>query len=321
MQTKQPAMRTRVWLSAIGATLIALCEPPSGSAGIQGSGLRRFAAIGAVTSTGASISVGGTSYSDSGASVDMDGSPANQSQIRLGAVVVAYGHASNGRNADVIDQLVEDHAVRGSIDSVDAVSGSFVAAGQTIRVNPSTVFGASLLSAGLTALVQGQAIEVSGWPDSTGAIVASRVDLLERADITQVVGQVSSLDPLRHRFRINQLIVDFSEAEVDGDLQEGTAVRVQGAGFDPSGTLLADNVEIEPPLQVSSGLSGRLEGIVTAVSSPDSFEVDGAPVEITSTTKSNPNVTVRLNARIKVSGVFDSRGVLIADKLQVGGPY
>jgi hypothetical protein len=320
MRIKQPALRTRVWLSAVGATVIALCEPPSGSAGIQGSGLRRFAAVGAVTGTGPSLSVGGTQYTDSDASVEVDGNPSTESKIRLGELVVAYGHASIGK-PDVIDHLVDDHAVRGYIDSVDVTGGTFVAAGQTIIVNASTVFGTSLLSTGLSSLAQGTAVEVSGWPDATGMIVASRIDLLARVDITQVVGQVSSLDPVRHRFRINQLTVDVSEAEIDGTLQEGAEVRVQGAGFDQSGTLLADTVEIEQPLQVSPGNSGRLEGVVTTISSTNSFEVDGEPVELTQNTKMNANATVRLNARIKVSGVFDTRGVLVAEKLEVKGPH
>jgi len=156
---------------------------------------------------------------------------------------------------------------------------------------------------------------VSGWADSTGAIIASRVELLTLGS-TQVTGQLAALDPGRQRFALNQLTVDFSSAQVEGVLEEGSEVIVTGNRFDRTGALVAQQVQLVQPLQVAAGETGRLQGIVTSFTSSTSFEINGQPVRVTSDTQLNLHGAVALNANVKVEGVFDSSGVLTASKLQ-----
>jgi hypothetical protein len=299
------------------ASLLVVGIPFIGRAGIQGSGFRSLAVVAPVTASGAgTISVGGVSYSDPGATVEVDGHASSQAQVRVGDVVTAYGHAGNGDNPDVIERLILNHAVRATVESVDAASGTFSAAGQTIHVNSATALDPTLTLIGLSALLPGAKVRVSGWLDATGDIVASRIDLLALAAGTEVNGQLYSLDSARHRFKINRLTVDFSAAEVEGTLQEGAAVIVGGSGFDRTGALLARQVQVVPPLQVAAGQIGRLDGIVTSLTSATHFEVNGQPVQVTSATKLTLHGAVTLNAHVRVDGAFDSSGVLIASKLQ-----
>ena len=301
------------------ASLLVVGIPFIGRAGIQGSGFRSLAVVAPVTASGAgTISVGGVSYSDPGATVEVDGHASSQAQVRVGDVVTAYGHAGNGDNPDVIERLILNHAVRATVESVDAANGTFSAAGQTIHVNAQTALDPTLTLIGLSALIPGAKVQVSGWADSTGDIIASRVDVLALAAATEVSGQVSSLDSARHRFKLNQLTVDFSRAVVEGVLQEGSEVIVGGSTFDNTGTLVARQVQLVRPLQVSAGQTGRLDGIVTSLTSATNFEIGGQPVQVTSATKLNLQGTVTLNARLRVDGLFDNSGVLIADKLQSG---
>jgi hypothetical protein len=131
-----------------------------------------------------------------------------------------------------------------------------------------------------------------------------------------VTGRLSSLDSSRHRFKINQLTVDFTGSQVEGLILEGSDVIVAGTGFDSTGALLAQQVELVQPLQVTAGETGRLQGIVTSVTSTTSFEINGQPVQVTSATKLNLHGPVALNANVNVDGVFDSNAVLVASKLQ-----
>jgi len=287
-------------------TILALATaiPVAVLAGIQGSGFHSFAVVAPVTgSSGGTVSVGGVPYSDSGASLEVDGQTGHDSQIKVGDVVTAFGHAGT------IERLILNHSVRATVDSVDLVRGTFSAAGQTVHVTAQTSLE------GLSALAPGTKVQVSGWPDSTGDIVASRIELLALGSPTQVSGQLASLDAGRHRFKVNQLTVDFGTAQVEGVLQEGADVLVDGVSFDSAGTLIAKEVQRVEPLQVTAGQSGRLEGIVTSMVSTSQFEVNGQPVRVTSTTKQHLHGAVALNARVKVDGVFDSAGVLVADKL------
>ena len=156
---------------------------------------------------------------------------------------------------------------------------------------------------------------MSGWANATGEIIASRVDVLALGS-TQVTGRLSSLDSSRHRFKINQLTVDFTGSQVEGVIQEGSDVIVAGTRFDSTGALLAQQVELVQPLQVAAGETGRLQGIVTALTSNTNFEINGQPVQVTSATKLNLHGPVTLNANVRVNGVFDTNGVLVAGKLE-----
>jgi uncharacterized protein DUF5666 len=306
-------------LMTAAATLLAVCIPFVGIAGIQGSGFRSLAVVAPVTASGGgTISVGGVPYSDPGATVEIDGHAGSQSQVRVGDVVTAYGHGGNGDNPDVIERLILNHAVRATVESVDAAGGTFSAAGQTIHVNAQTALDPTLTLIGLSALLPGAKVQVSGWADSAGDIVASRIDVLALAGTTEVSGQLSSLDAARQRFKINQLTVDFSHSEVEGVLQEGADVLVGGASFDKTGALVAQQVQLVQPLQVSAGQKGRLDGIVTSLTSASEFEINGQPVQVTSATKMDLHGAVALNAHVKVDGVFNSSGVLVVSKLQTG---
>lgn len=191
-----------------------------------------------------------------------------------------------------------------------------MAAGQTVQVNNQTVLDSALAQAGLSALLPGAKVQVSGWADSTGNIIASRVDVQTAAEPTQVSGEVSSLDASRHRFKINQLTVDYSTSEVEGLLQEGADVVVDGVSFDRNGTLVAKDVQLVQPLQVTAGQTGRLEGIITEITSTVEFQIDGQPVLVTAGTKQNLHGAIALNAKVKASGEFDSNGVLVLGSLQ-----
>jgi Domain of unknown function (DUF5666) len=182
-------------------------------------------------------------------------------------------------------------------------------------VNSLTTLDPTLVLAGLSALVPGAKVQVSGWADATGEIVASRVDVLA-AGATQVTGRLSSLDSGRHRFKINQLTVDFTAAQLEGLIQEGSDVLVAGTRFDSTGALLAQQVELVQPLQVAAGETGHLQGIVTSLTSSTSFEINGQPVRVTPATKLSLHGPVSLNANVKVDGIFDSNAVLVASKLQ-----
>jgi hypothetical protein len=302
-------------MTAAGA-MLAVALPFAGLAGIQGSGFRSLAIVEPVTSiSSGTVSVGGVPYNDSGATVEVDGQAGSVSQLRVGDVITAYGHLGNGDNPGVIERLILNHSVRATVQSVDAANGTFTAAGQTVQVNAQTVLDPTLALVGLTALVPGAKVQVSGWPDSTGEIVASRIDVLALGS-TQVTGRLASLDSARHRFTINQLTVDFTGAQVEGVIQEGSDVLVSGKGFDRTGALLAQQVELVQPLQVAAGETGRLQGIVTALTSSTNFEVNGQPVEVTAATKLNLHGPVALNAKVKAAGVFDANGVLVVSELQ-----
>src|SRR4051794_29737820 len=81
MPMKTPTPR----LMIAAGTVLAVSLPFAGLAGIQGSGFRSLAVVAPVTGTsGGTVSVGGVPYSDSGATVEVDGQSGSASQIKVG---------------------------------------------------------------------------------------------------------------------------------------------------------------------------------------------------------------------------------------------
>ncbi len=315
MENTVATQKRRSWqLAAVAATAaLAVLASVRISAGIQGSG-KALAVIGPVTGVGGGVSVGDSSYSTSGALFRIDGRSGNLTQLRDAQVVSLWGRTQG--NQSLATEVVFNGNVVGLVSGIDTQSGSFVVLQQTIRVSTATVFGDGISPAGLAGLQNGQAVEVSGFTDSSGVLLASRIDPAAAGSLAQVVGAVQNLDSTRQRFKINSLSIDYSGAEVDGTLAGGTAVVARGARIAADGTLLAGQVEVLPAFTGPPGTDGRLDGVITSFSSSTFFAVNGQPVAVSSDTKLQLQQPLGLDVEVRVTGTFDANGVLVASKVK-----
>jgi hypothetical protein len=289
------------------------------TAGIQGSGLREFAAIGPITAVGSGeVSVGGVDYSTSGAQVDIDGEPGKQAQLHTGDVVSMRGTLTHGGHLHLAaaSTLSFSGNVRGSVSAVDVPSATFFILGQTVHVTSDTQFDPSIQPSGVQGLQNGAAVEVSGFPDATGDIVASRISSVGNSGVARVVGTVQNLDPQQKTFNVQSLSVSYANAVVQGTLSDGASVTVQGPQPVGNGALSATQVNQATALQAQPGAEGRIEGLITDLASGNYFEVDGQAVAVDSSTHLNLHVPLGLNVYVRVSGEFDANGTLVASKVQ-----
>jgi hypothetical protein len=302
-----------------GVALVVLFAAMNLPAGIQGSGFRSLIAVGTITQVGTGISVDGVPYSTQGASVEIDNSPGSRGQLHVGDIVTVAGSAAPGQSGGTADQISFSGNVRGPVSSVDVSAGTFRVLGQTVQTTHDTIFGGALKLAGLSGIEAGDVVEVSGFTTSVGEIVASRIDV-QAANTAlpalRVTGNVQSLNSVQHTFRIDSLVVDFSNAEIDGSVAEGAMVAVVGSKLISPAILQADRLVVLPPLRSEPGSVGRIDGIITDFPSNTYFEVNGLPVLINARTKINPNVHLGLDAGVKIEGQFDVNGVLVADHVQ-----
>ena len=289
------------------------------TAGIQGSGLRAFAAIGPITTLGGgTVTVGGVDYSTGGAQINIDGDPGTQQQLQPGEVVSLQGTLLEGgrRQIAAANSVTFNGNVRGAVSGIDIPSATFFVLGQTVHVNSSTQFASSIQPAGLQGLQNGAAVEISGFADSSGDIVATRVSSVGHSGGARVVGTIQNLNPQQQTFNIRSLMVSYAGAVVKGTLADGTAVAVQGPQPAAGGTLSASQVSVAPGLQAQPGATGRIEGLITDFASANYFEVDGQPVSVDSQTHLSLHVPLGLNVTVKVTGMFDGNGTLVARKIQ-----
>ena len=231
----------------------------------------------------------------------------------MGQVVTIEGSIDPGGTLAIADEISYVADLQGPITSASSDAQTLVVLGHTVRVTASTVVEGQS-SDGLSP---GQKIEVSGYPNAAGELVASRVAVDPSTARAQVRGTVSVLDQNAHTFLVGSLLVDYATANVAGLLAEEVNVVVQGGVSDGAHLLVADHVTVRPPLG-QAGESADLESIVTSFSSAADFELNGW--QIRGDERTNYVLhggTLGLNATVRVKGELAADGTLIADKIDL----
>jgi Domain of unknown function (DUF5666) len=187
-----------------------------------------------------------------------------------------------------------------------------------VLVTGSTLFDDAIQPADLTGLQAGTTVEVSGFVNANGQIVASRIDLKPAGSILLVSGAVSALDTTAHTFNINALTVDYGSASIPASLANGTVVVVQGVTLEPTGALSATRVDLAPGLGAQVNDIVDLTGIITDVVSPLQFTLQGQLIVIDLNTQLVLNgIPLGLNVEVDVQGTVVAPGVILAKKIVV----
>jgi hypothetical protein len=178
------------------------------------------------------------------------------------------------------------------------------------------VFGSSFKAAGLLGVQSGDVVEVSGFANSVGELVATRIEARGQSNVSRVVGSVQTLNQSRHTFYVNSLKIDYGSAQVDAVLTDSAPVTAQGVKFAADGALIANLVRGSRAVHGQPGSIGRIQGLITSYSSSAYFEVDGQPVSVGAQTKLSLPVPIGVDVEVNVTGTFDTNGVLVADSVQ-----
>jgi hypothetical protein len=308
-------------IAAIGFTatwLLASCDGSIQVGGIQGSGAPAPAtAVGPITAFG-SVFVNGIEYATSGAQIRIDDQSGAESQLNVGHIVTVKGSVNADGTTGTAREISFNGDVQGPVTEFDVTDSTFIVLGQTVRVTDSTLFDESIQPAGVTGLEGGILVEVSGFPNAAGEIVASRIDLKPAGDSLQVRGVVQALDTIGHTFRINALTVDYSGSVLTGSLAEGNVVVVHGTAFTATGALLATRVAVSAGFDAAANDRADIEGIITSFTSNADFRLQGQRVTTDANTRLVLHgVTLGVNVKIDVEGSFDASGVLRARMVEV----
>jgi hypothetical protein len=283
------------------------------SAGIEGTGRAAVVdSLGRATPSGNTISVNAVAYGLSAAQVEIDGRSASASQLRAGQIVAVQGTLDGAGNGNASSVTFTGNVV-GPIEQVDVAAGTFTVLDQTVSVDASTVYGDGIQPAGISALRVGTAVEVSAFTTASGGLLASRVDLQSAGSPLQVQGAVQALNTDAQTFQINGLVIDYGQATVNGKLANASTATVVANEYPSAGTLHATQVQVTNGLGAAAGVHGQLEGLVTSITSRSAFYV-GNQLVVTNagTAFVLHGKTLATNLAIKVTGVFDAAGELVA---------
>jgi hypothetical protein len=276
-----------------------------------------------VTAVG-SITVNGVKFDTQGATVIVDDVPGQNSDLKVGLVANVTGTLNNDGVTGKAARVEIDNELKGSTDSapvITATGGTFTVFSQLVLVDGNTVFGNASTLADFPA---GTAVEVSGFRDSGGQVLATRVEKKAAAPATiEVKGTIDNVNNSASTFTLGTLSVNFGGAQrinfPAAGLSNGLLVEVK-APPPSGGVLTATSVEVRSGgLGQISGevhLEGFMQGL--AGSAPNfSFSVNGQNVTTNSSTEYEDGASGNLanNIRVEIEGQI-SGGTLVAKKVE-----
>jgi hypothetical protein len=275
--------------------------------------------LGAISGFG-SIVVAGIAFDTTRAAITIEGDPVDESALKLGMVAAVRGAVDGRTRRGVAEVVAVEDLAEGPLDAVDAPAASLLLLGQQVLSDAATVFD----PVPLAELAPDDDVEVSGFLDASGRIRATRVERkLEDVEI-ELKGFIQELDASRATFRIGGVLVDFSDAIIEGapttGLAGGLFVEVEAEERPVGGVLAAIGVEVlDPTLMAEVGDGLEVQGFVTAITSATDFVLNGAQrVRITADTRFEGGGAsdLALDRFVEAEGVADQAGVLIATEIE-----
>jgi hypothetical protein len=311
------------------ALSIAACTPADneGVAGIGGSG---YVSSGSVTGFG-SVFVNGVEFETDNSTFDVDGNPdGTQDDLAIGMIVQVSGSINADGITGDATSITYDDQLQGPVTGLtapdlDGITRSFMVLGTNVIIDSgstsfdldsdlpaSTVFDFDTIS-------EDNNVEVSGFFDSSGNLVATRVELkdikFDTDSIVEIKGTIAGLSGTT--FNLGSLMVDASTATLDdlpNGLEDGLFVEVKGKLNTGLTTLMASSIEAEDG-SVEDSDEFELEGIITDYISDSSFKVNGIPVNASSASREPSSLVLANDTRIEVEGAIIN-GILIADEIE-----
>ena len=305
------------WLRTVGLALaLAGCGGGVDSGG-TGSVPSTFA-VGPITGFG-SVIVNGVRFDDSAAAVsDDDGTPRSRDALRLGMTTEIRGSAistdSTGAAVSTASSIAFGSDLLGPVDKVDLAAKRLLVLGQTVDVNGATVFDDASLAGGLAVVAVGDRVEVYALFDvATGRYTATRIERKAAVAAYRLRGVVSQLDAVAKAFNIGGERISYAGVgEVPLALANGNLVRLRLEPVRVGGVWRLAGLRDGAPKPRDLD-AVRLEGRVSAFTSPTLFSVNGVAVDASAI--GSVTGLVR-GARVEVEGTV-AGNVLVASKLKV----
>jgi len=271
---------------------------------------------GTITGFG-SVIIDGVRYDTSRAAFSVDGSSGrSQDDLSVGQRVTVRGSIRDdgSRSAGEVEYEAELHGI---VSTIDLANSRFVALGQTIVTDASTIFSGI---ADLSGLAANDHVEVSGNRAADGSILATYVEKESARGELEVKGSVSALDTTQKHFSIGNQRVDYSGATLAPGLTLANGSFVEVKGVVRSEVLVATRVGREDDLRSDDrGDLAEIEGVVRELASDSSSFLIG-PTRVTvsaATTYEDGTAATLVNGvKLEAKGIVQADGSLAASKIE-----
>ncbi len=214
-----------------------------------------------------SIYVDGIKYNTDTSNIKKNGLNTQLNALSVG-MKISFSAQENDSGEWVAQDVEYDTEVEGVIQSIDRNNSQITIANTVIFYNDLTHF----IDTSEALISVGQRVEISGYPQADGTFLASYIELdtdTDNDDYEYTAGIVSNLDETALQFTINDVVIDYRLAEIDGGLANNSYVKVEGNLVD--GVMVANEVDartVKESLDVDddSVLRYEIEGLITQIS-------------------------------------------------------
>ena len=230
--------------------------------------------------------------------------------LALGQVVRVEGTINADGLTGTAERIVFNDSVEGPISTISNDGGITIleVMGQSVLLDEWTYLDNTTLA----EIRPGNVVEISGLVDQAGAIRATylrkKANVLMPGTEVEVRGLVSDPDAGAATFMINNLVVDYSSAdlsELAGEPGNGQLVEVKGV-LNNSNVLVALEVEPDDDLGSENADQVEIKGYVTQMSSPTTFNLGNEAVLVTGTTnyENGSQADIAPGTRLEVEGIL-----------------
>lgn len=280
--------------------------------------------VGVITGFG-SIYINGVEYETDTASINDDGVSSQETSLGVGDVCVLHGSVNSDGTTGTATAVSCSDELEGYVLDVSGLgldgTGSINVMGQAVTISADTVFESDSLVS-INDLVANDIVEVSGFADGIGNVVATRIETKNAAEDVEVKGLVATLDSVAKTFNIGSLTVDYNLAsEIPANLDNGLYVEVKTNQALAAGpTMIASKVEIEDDgdmdIDGDEGDEIEVQGMVSDVTLT-SFRFNGSLVEFASLEiDEDSDITLIDGMIITVEGYIDANGNFVVEEIE-----
>ncbi len=314
-------MKTTAKLTALASAIslslgLVACGGGSGSATSDASGI---ISSGTITGFG-SVYVNGVKFETDTSSFNIEGDTGTQSDLAIGMVVQVNGVINPDGITGTATSIVFDDDLQGPVAnyalSTDGLTATFDVLGIPVQIDSKTTyFDTDNGGIAIDTITDGQFVELSGFFDGNGTLIASRIENKNGSDNNaELKGNITGLNGTD--FTLKGISVDASTARLEdlpNGLQENTYVEVKGT-YDGT-KIIATKVESEE-FKFGDSDEFEIEGFISDFAN-NQFKVNGITVDISQVRKMEPrNMQLANNLQIEVEGPLVN-GVLIAEELKM----
>jgi Domain of unknown function (DUF5666) len=213
-----------------------------------------------------------------------------------------------------------DSALLGPVSAINTAGKTITIIGQKAVVAAGTVFDTSLPQ-GFDSIQAGQTLEVHGFVNPlTDELQATLIEVKTSPSYYKISGQVSQLKNGATTFQIGSETINFAALNgnnIPQGFANGMLVKVRLDARQPgaNGAWAATGVRIDQD-SLDDQDNVDIEGLISALSSPTQFRVNGVAVDASSADFPDGTTDVAQGARVKIKGSIVG-GTLLAKEVKL----